>query len=434
MKKILFVFAMGILFYVPFNATYSQVDVDVEGKVVNEADNRANSKTDQAIDKGFDAIEDGIGSLFGKKKKKNKGEKKPEVKENTKSTGSSSAQENKSGEKSNEEVIEETKDISPVVNWSKYDFVPGDEIIFEDGPAQDEENGEFPSRWDLYKGSAEIGEMDGEPVIMFLDGGGSIIPYLKNSNEDYLPQVFTMEFDAYFEPGGHFHRYWVTFQDNKNQWNEGLNEQMEVYVNGIEFLTTNKRYPGTEKYNWSNNPVGGWKHISVAYTKGKFKAYMDDTRLINIPHLEGNPWGITIKAENANMFIKNVRIAKGGVKYYDRVLSDGKIIVNGIRFDVNKATIKPESMGAINKINKILNDHPDLKFSVEGHTDGDGDEAANQSLSEARAKAVMDKLISMGISSDRLSSKGFGESKPLYPNTTPEGKANNRRVEFVKQG
>ncbi|RLD58901.1 MAG: OmpA family protein [Bacteroidetes bacterium] len=432
MKNTLLIIVMGFIFIVPFNTSYAQVDVDVEGKLINETDNRANSKTDQAIDKGFDAIEDGIGSLFGKKKKKKKKEE-PEEKENKSNTGGDTDQENSQVDNKNEKANEEAKDTSPVVNWSKYDFVPGDEVIFEDGPAQDEENGEFPSRWDLDEGSAEIGEMDGEPVIMFLDGGGSIIPYLKNSNEDYLPQVFTMEFDAYFEPGSHFHRYWITFQDNKNQWNKGLNERMNVYVNGIEFLTTDKRYPGTEKYNWSNNPEGGWKHISVAYTKGKFKAYMDDTRLINIPHLEGNPWGITIEAENGNMFIKNIRIAKGGVKYYDRVLSDGKIIVNGIRFDVNKATIKPESMGAINKIYKILNEHPDLDFSVEGHTDGDGDEANNQKLSEDRAEAVMDKLISMGISADRLSYKGFGESKPLYPNTTPEGKANNRRVEFVKQ-
>ena len=432
MKKILLVITLCLVFIVHVKNSYSQVNVDVEGKVVNEADNRANSKTDQAIDKGFDAIENGIGSLFGKKKKKN-GKEESEEKEDKLNGENNPIQGDKQAKNNNEEVIEETKDTSPTVYWSKYDFIPGDEVIFEDAPSADEENGEFPSRWDLFEGSVEIGEMDGEPVIMFLDGGGSIIPYLKNSNEDYLPQVFTMEFDAYFEPGSHFHRYWITFQDNKNQWNKGLNERMNVYVNGIEFLTTDKRYPGTEKYNWSNNPVGGWKHISVAYTKGKFKAYMDDTRLINIPHLEGNPWGLTIKAENGNMFIKNVRIAKGGVKYYDRVLSDGKIIVNGIRFDVNKATIKPESMGAINKIYKILNEHSDLDFSVEGHTDGDGDDAANLKLSEKRAKAVMDKLISMGIAADRLSYKGLGESKPLYPNTTPEGKANNRRVEFVKQ-
>lgn len=77
-------------------------------------------------------------------------------------------------------------------------------------------------------------------------------------------------------------------------------------------------------------------------------------------------------------------------------------------------------------------DNPTINFSVEGHTDADGDDASNQTLSEARGKSVMNKLIAMGISSNRLKSTGFGESKPLDNNSTPEGKANNRRVEFVK--
>jgi outer membrane protein OmpA-like peptidoglycan-associated protein len=74
----------------------------------------------------------------------------------------------------------------------------------------------------------------------------------------------------------------------------------------------------------------------------------------------------------------------------------------------------------------------DLNFSVEGHTDSDGDDALNQTLSEKRALAVMDRLVSMGISVNRLKSAGWGESKPIGENSTAEGKANNRRVEFVK--
>jgi len=113
-------------------------------------------------------------------------------------------------------------------------------------------------------------------------------------------------------------------------------------------------------------------------------------------------------------------------------LQDGKIIANGIRFDVNKATLLPESMGVINEIAALLKDHPEVNFSVEGHTDSDGDEAKNQTLSEQRAKAVMDRLISMGIASNRLKSNGWGANKPIGENGTAEGKANNRRVEFVK--
>lgn len=315
------------------------------------------------------------------------------------------------------------------VQWAKFDFIPGDQVIFEDGPDIMEENGEFPSRWDLHEGNIEIASANGETVIMFLASGG-IVPYMKNSKEDYLPEVFTLECDMYFTPG-ESGRYWIYLNDKKNQRHIGDN--IEVFVNGIECGDSEMRYPGTENLGWYQNKKGGWKHISVAFTKGKLKAYMDDTRLINIPHYEGNPTGITISAEKYDYqpFIKNIRIAKGGVKYYDRILNDGKIICNGIRFDVNKATLKPESMGPINKIYELMSKKPELKFSVEGHTDADGDDTRNQTLSEQRAKAVMERLIAMGIAADRLTSKGFGESKPIDNNSTPEGKANNRRVEFV---
>ncbi len=97
-----------------------------------------------------------------------------------------------------------------------------------------------------------------------------------------------------------------------------------------------------------------WAHIAIAYTNGKFKAYLDDTRLINIPRMEINPSGFSIYSYHAKdiypIYIKNVRIAEGGVKYYDRVMQDGKIIANGIRFDIGKASIKPESMGIINEV------------------------------------------------------------------------------------
>jgi outer membrane protein OmpA-like peptidoglycan-associated protein len=324
----------------------------------------------------------------------------------------------------------------PNVQWSKFDFVPGDEVIFEDGPSVDEENGEFPSRWDLVDGQVEIAEVDGENVMMFLDGG-EIVPYLKNSDKDYLPEVFTIEFDFYKPTGGHRLTFYLT--DQKNQRGK------QVYDNAQEFDVTPVRIDPPEggavlhsgrDANYCEN--GCWTHVSLAYTKGKLKVYLDDTRLVNIPHYSFHPTGFTMypyfasAKENKAFYVKNVRIAKGGVKYYDRVLSDGKIIVNGIRFDVNKATIKPESNGAINEIFQLMQKQTDLNFSVEGHTDSDGDDALNQTLSEKRAKAVMDRLISMGISANRLKYAGWGESKPIGENGTPEGKANNRRVEFVK--
>jgi outer membrane protein OmpA-like peptidoglycan-associated protein len=174
----------------------------------------------------------------------------------------------------------------------------------------------------------------------------------------------------------------------------------------------------------------------VAYTNGKFKAYLDDTRLLNVPRLDINPTGITFYSYHASdqypIYIKNIRIAKGGVKYYDRLMEDGKIIANGIRFDVGKATLKPESMGIINEVVDLMKEHPDLNFSVEGHTDSDGDDAFNMELSQKRAETIKFTMIDMGIAADRLESKGLGESMPITDNSSPEGKANNRRVEFVK--
>ena len=176
--------------------------------------------------------------------------------------------------------------------------------------------------------------------------------------------------------------------------------------------------------------------MAVAYTNGKFKAYLDDTRLINIPRLDINPSGITFYSYHAKdenpIYIKNIRIAEGGVKFYDRVMEDGKIIANGIRFDVGKASLKPESMGIINEVVDMMKEHPELSFSIEGHTDSDGNDALNLELSDKRAETVKSTMISMGIPADRLESKGLGESMPITDNSSPEGKANNRRVEFVK--
>lgn len=415
--KILIILSMLIVIPQNSNAQIlKRLKKKAEDKVEREAEKRAEKRINKKIDKEFDKAEDAIDGKDTKKTDSISGK--------TKSKKTSS---NK-----NTESNEETKNQKPNVVWSKFDFVPGDTVIFEDGPSIEEENGEFPSRWDLYKGGAEIAEFNGTPVIMYLDDGGVIIPYLKNSSEDYLPEVFTIEMDVWFGEEQEYKRYWIEFFDKKNQ-RRGETTDLELYPNGLEYGNSSKRYPGRENVNWGVVDVPMWRHISIANTKGKFKAYMDDTRLINIPRLEGNPTGISIRSESGSTtYIKNIRIAKGGVKYYDRVLSEGKIIVNGIKFDINKATLKTESMGPINNIYELMQKQPELNFSVEGHTDADGGDDTNMELSKARGKAVMDQLIAMGISKNRLKSNGFGESKPIDNNSTPEGKANNRRVEFVK--
>jgi outer membrane protein OmpA-like peptidoglycan-associated protein len=408
---------LGLFFIVPQQTEaqfFKKLAKHAKEKINREADRRSKKRVDKTIDKEFNKAEDALDGKNNKSKNKN-------IKSNSNVKVTKPKQRN-------------TKLNSPKVIWNKFDFVPGDTVIFEDGPESSEENGEFPSKWDLHKGGAEIVNVDGTNVINFIKSGSYIIPYLKNSKEDYLPAVFTVELDVWFPKGSTTaNRFWIYLGDLKNQGNRGgSNTRLTIMPHSLESGNSENYYPGTESTGWTVEKTGSWKHISIAFTEGKFKAYFNDTRLINIPHLETNPTGLTLEAGLEGMYIKNFRIAKGGVKYYDRVLTDGKIIVNGIKFDVNKATLKPESMGPINKIYQLMQKDASLNFSVEGHTDADGNESTNLILSKERGKAVMDKLISMGISKDRLKSTGWGESKPIDNNNTPEGKANNRRVEFVK--
>ena len=107
-------------------------------------------------------------------------------------------------------------------------------------------------------------------------------------------------------------------------------------------------------------------------------------------------------------------------------------MTTGILFDVNKATIKTESMGVINELVKMMKEHQELNFRIEGHTDSDGSEENNLKLSEKRAASVKEVLSSQGINASRLETKGFGENTPVSDNNSAEGKANNRRVEFIK--
>jgi OOP family OmpA-OmpF porin len=399
-----------------------QIKINLKSKINREANKRTNNKTDKAVNKSFDKLEEGINDAI----KKDDGK----TDEAGKTTNSETANkdDNKAQGNKQDESSSDNKDNSPVLAWNKYDFVPGDQIIFEDN-LEGEENGEFPSRWDLLRGTVEIAKLNGENVMMLRAGEPSIVPYLKNPKEDYLPDVFTIELDLYYPGDGTFDIY---LYDRKNQRSDSHTGYTSVEVQDDQMNMGR---------GWIKNPDQNlkkerWMHIAIAYTNGKLKAYMDDTRLINIPHLDFNPSGLTLytyHARNDNRYyVKNVRIAKGGVKYYDRVMQDGKIVVNGIRFDLGKSTLKPESMGAINEIYNLMKENPDLKFSVEGHTDSQGDDAFNMKLSQERAETVMNTLIKLGISADRLTAKGWGESKPIANNASPEDMANNRRVEFVK--
>ena len=422
MRKLLIITALILAFASLSTAASGQIKINLKNKINREANRRANNKTDKAVDKSFDKLEEGINDAIKKEDKKEDGADKSANDTKT-ARDDNTAQDSKPAKSGTD-----SKDNAPSLAWNKYDFVPGDQVIFEDN-LEGEENGEFPSRWDLVSGTVEIAKLDGENVIMLREGAPAIIPYLKDPKKDYLPEVFTIEMDLYYPGDGTFDIY---LYDRKNQRSDSHTGYTSVQVQDDQ-MSMGK--------GWIKNPDQNlkkerWMHVAIACTNGKLKAYMDDTRLINIPHLDFNPSGLTLYTYHAKndkrYYVKNVRIAEGGVKYYDRFMQDGKIIVNGIRFDLGKLTLKPESMGAINEIYNLMKENPDLKFSVEGHTDSQGDDAFNMKLSQGRAETVMNTLIKLGISADRLTAKGWGESKPIANNASPEDMANNRRVEFVK--
>ncbi len=179
-------------------------------------------------------------------------------------------------------------------------------------------------------------------------------------------------------------------------------------------------------------------HIAVSVNGTFVKAYIDNQRVVNDPDAVTRPIkfiGMQLFANHGyseTVMFTNFRFAEGGKDIKSTLTTEGKIVTHGILFDTGSDRIKPESLPTLKKILAILEEDPALKFSIEGHTDNQGKKEINQPLSEQRANAVKAWLTGKGISEGRLKTKGWGDTKPIDTNDTPEGKANNRRVEFVK--
>lgn len=332
------------------------------------------------------------------------------------------------------------------MEWAKSDFVAGDVIFFEDNLAG-EKLGEYPSRWDVIEGNAEIVRVDGENAIMLLNDA-RIAPFMSDQQR-YLPEDFTLEFDFYlapweeaFEETGEypFSDYILNmFSDYGGEWDTVTMQVVEMAMDpraqNLLFFYHSGSYDHRDaSLDHIDYHYGGWVHFALSFNKRALKVYLDGVRVINLPNVAaplrfeiGQGWGI----ENT-WYIRNIRLAKGAVPLYDRMMQDGKFISYGITFDVAKSIIKPESAGELNRIVQLMQENPSLRFSVEGHTDATGSAPANQKLSEARAEAVVARLVEMGIDRSRLSARGFGQNTPIADNSTDEGRAKNRRVEFVK--
>ena len=348
-----------------------------------------------------------------------------------------------------DEVITATSGVS--------DFVRGSVVFFND-TMENERVGEFPSMWDLRDGSScEVVTIAGVKAIK-IDNGTQIQPLMKE--KEYLPELFTIEFDVFAQPAEEGSSWDATLdinlegQDN----NRALHWRMKP-----ETMASNMTYLGD--WDWSalnpnGNNVSGdvpwqtinlvknqWNHIALSFNERAFKAYINGNRVINVPNMiQPLFWFFYGDSDShKGIYIRNVVMAKGAVELYDRNTTDyadavtkaieetGKFVTNNILFETGKATLKPESMEEIQKVAEYMKKNPSARFEVQGHTDNQGSDAVNDPLSQQRAEAVVAALEKEGVDPFNLRPVGKGSHEPVADNSTDEGRAKNRRVEFIKK-
>ena len=141
---------------------------------------------------------------------------------------------------------------------------------------------------------------------------------------------------------------------------------------------------------------------------------------------------LVLSACLASMLLVSCGLKKKVVEQPEPVNTElQKIVTYDINFDVNQAEIKPESMKEVYRVKQLMDENPSLVYEVQGHTDSTGNPASNQRLSERRAQAIVDKMVELGIDPSRLTAVGKGQMEPIADNSTEEGRAKNRRVEFI---
>jgi len=312
-----------------------------------------------------------------------------------------------------------------IKEYNNYDFVSGEKVLFEDHFSSDPK-GEFATHWNLKSGQAVVNDIADKTALLLTAGNyAKVSPLLKNEN--YLADSFSVEFDFYV-PGYPV----LLFLKAKDKDSRAINFGYRVNTNNFQ-NELSENYPEGRDADFKKK----WHHAAVAYKNGQIKCYVDQYRILVIPQCGFSPQSILlggIGSKESPICFSNVKIAQGGgMNMLGKILTDGKFITHSITFDVNKASIRPESMGFLNQLVKFLQENASVKLEIDGYTDSDGDDAANLKLSNDRSDAVKQRLVMLGIDASRLTTKGFGKTNPVADNATLEGKANNRRVELIRK-
>lgn len=322
--------------------------------------------------------------------------------------------------------------------WDNYDFVPGNQVIFYTDFAEDRV-GNFARGLKYLSGQMDVVERDGIKMLRATSRSQFLITLSRP-----LPERFTLEIDVLTpaeQTGGYdLFAFEGGVELDRGDASAEINWQTDgtVIIGGGQNAGTSQTRTPEEVQLLL---LGEVAHIRVMMDGAYFKMYTNERRVYNIPELgfkRDNAIRVFMRGsedDGREVYITGIRVAESETDVlYDALEAKGRWATQGILFATGKADLQPESRPVLKEIAATLQKYPDLKILIEGHTDNAGVPAGNLALSDARAAAVKAALVAdFGIDGNRITTQGLGDTKPAVANTTAIGRAQNRRVEIVKQ-
>ncbi len=312
----------------------------------------------------------------------------------------------------------------------KSDFVPGDKVLLYDD-FSDMVGNEPPPHWKVRGGTAELRTGGGVRQITMTAQQMTLTPNVRN-----LPANFTMEADVVLK--GNPARTWWRLVDKSGE------NVMHLVTWANDDEMSLQIYTPSEDMASQMVPMDFSKPLKQALwvQNGRIRFYINGRRLmdvnqIELPALDRIEVDVDAPGDadpSGYVGIQFFRFAEASPDFSQVIAASGRYVTRGILFDTDSDVIRPESGPVIRMIAKGLETNPALKIRIEGHTDSSGAAAHNMDLSKRRAEAVKAVLVSQfKIDPARLTTDGLGATKPVDTNDTPQGRAQNRRVELVKQ-